>query len=317
MPQPRLDASNCLNCGQAIGGGRYCEACGQEHISPLHPTRELLGQYMEDAFSLDNRLWRTTSTLLTRPGRLTAEYLSGRRQRYIRPLRLYLLASIVFFACFGLRFDPDSVLRESQGGATADSTASSTDVSAASPAADGSQVERLEDGRVRVQFDESTRGSVDLNLLSELAFLPVIGPRLAAREAELERMDPRELFRLGLVELMRHAPKAIFLLAPMTALVLKLLYLRRSRYYVEHFIFALHWHSLLFVVLLAILFNPWWLADLVLALLTPVYLLLALRHVYRQSWPRTLVKHQLVLWSYLPGSIVVFACLAFLSALTL
>jgi hypothetical protein len=150
-----------------------------------------------------------------------------------------------------------------------------------------------------------------------LAFLPVIGPRLAAREAELERMDPRQLIRLGLVELMRHAPKAIFLLAPMTALVLKLLYFRRSRFYLEHLIFALHWHALIFVILLVILFNPWTPLDVALALCTPLYLLFALRHVYRQSWPRSVLKHQIVMWSYLPGGAVALAFLTFLSALTL
>ena len=316
MPKARPESSHCLNCGTLLAAARYCSECGQEHVAPLHSTRDLLQQYAEDAFSLDNRLLRSLGLLVGRPGRLTTEYLAGRRQRYIRPLRLYLITSIAFFASVGLRFDPIAVVGEEDASASADSSGVST-VPPALERDGGSHVEQLEDGSLRVQLDDGAQASIDLDLLGELAFLPVIGPRLAAREAELESMDPRQLLRLGLVELMRHAPKAIFLLAPMTALVLKLLYFRRSRFYLEHLIFALHWHALIFVILLVILFNPWTPLDVALAVLTPLYLLFALRHVYRQSWPRSLLKHQLVMWSYLPGSAVAFAFLTLLSAFTL
>ena len=313
MPTLPRASSNCLNCGAAIADARFCSACGQENVPPLHSTRELARHYAEDAFSLDNRLLRTLALLVGRPGRLTTEYLAGRRQHYVRPLRLYLLASIAFFASVGLRFDPSRVVPAETAAASADSTL------AAPPLREGggSHIEELEGGGFRVELDDNASAKVDLGLLGELAFLPVVGPRLAAREAELERMDPNQLLQLGLSALMRHAPKAIFLLAPMTGLVLKLLYIRRSRYYVEHLIFALHWHALIFVVLLVILLNPWTPLDVCLVLLTPLYLLFALRHVYRQSWWRTIFKHQLVLWSYVPGSVVAVLCLTLLSALTL
>jgi hypothetical protein len=140
---------------------------------------------------------------------------------------------------------------------------------------------------------------------------------LVQRQAELERMEPQQLLRLGLSALMRHAPRAIFLLTPMTALVLKLLYFRRSRSYVEHLIFTLHWHSFIFAVLLVMLFNPLTAIDAGLMLLTPLYLLLAQRRVYSQGWIRTCCKHQLVLWSYFPGAIVILILLTILAALTL
>lgn len=47
-------------------------------------------------------LWRTLAMLLRRPGQLTLEWLQGRRQRWVNPLRLYLSVSFVFFVTAAL-----------------------------------------------------------------------------------------------------------------------------------------------------------------------------------------------------------------------
>jgi hypothetical protein len=50
----------------------------------------------------DSRLWRTLRALLTRPGMLTREYFAGRRERYLPPIRLYLVLSVAFFLLLAL-----------------------------------------------------------------------------------------------------------------------------------------------------------------------------------------------------------------------
>ncbi len=45
---------------------------------------------------VDGKLPRTLKLLLTRPGYVSAEYVTGRRAPYIAPLRLYLLVFLVF-----------------------------------------------------------------------------------------------------------------------------------------------------------------------------------------------------------------------------
>lgn len=52
---------------------------------------------LDQIFSLDNTLLRTLATLIKSPGKLTQEYLMGRRVRYTFPLRLYLIVSFVYF----------------------------------------------------------------------------------------------------------------------------------------------------------------------------------------------------------------------------
>ncbi len=93
----------CLNCGAPLAG-QYCGQCGQRASSRLISLFELLRDAFGDLFELDSRLWRTLVPLLVRPGRLTREYLQGRRARYMPPFRMYLVLSLIFFVV--AFFDP-------------------------------------------------------------------------------------------------------------------------------------------------------------------------------------------------------------------
>jgi hypothetical protein len=90
----------CQNCSAQLPQtphAHYCPQCGQEtHLHPpslLEFLHEFLGHYV----ALEGALWRTLRALLLQPGKLTQEYLAGRRRRYVLPLRLYLSASFCFF----------------------------------------------------------------------------------------------------------------------------------------------------------------------------------------------------------------------------
>src|SRR5262245_28708775 len=107
--EPPLDS--CRNCG-AHATGHFCPNCGQETRLAL-PTfaafmREAAGRYV----ALDGRLWRTLFALVARPGFLTGEYLSGRRKRYIRPARLFLVLYLLLFAVIGLLQSPADLADE-------------------------------------------------------------------------------------------------------------------------------------------------------------------------------------------------------------
>jgi hypothetical protein len=107
----------------------------------------------------------------------------------------------------------------------------------------------------------------------------------------------------------------MFVLLPVVALLFKFWYLFARRYYIEHLIFAMHNHSFMFVSLILILLlniAGGWFADsgltlaksigtwliVALSVWMPVYMLISLRHVYRQNWFLTLVKFSLIGLSY-------------------
>ena len=87
---------NCLNCGNRLRG-QYCGTCGQRSSSRLISLWQLVSDAFGDLLELDSRLWQTLIPLLIRPGRLTADYLQGKRARFMPPFRMYLVLSVIFF----------------------------------------------------------------------------------------------------------------------------------------------------------------------------------------------------------------------------
>ena len=104
VPVVRAGAAGllCTNCGTALLGP-YCSQCGQRHHDhPMHSFWHFVQEATEDLTHADSRLWRTLYALLLRPGLLTREFLDGRRARYLPPVRLYLVVSLLFFLVAGL-----------------------------------------------------------------------------------------------------------------------------------------------------------------------------------------------------------------------
>ena len=88
----------CPNCSAELTG-RYCSTCGQERIGARDlSARRFFHDLADEVGTLRGR-FKTLDTLraLLVPGLLTNEYVSGRRQRYLTPLQLYLVCAAVFF----------------------------------------------------------------------------------------------------------------------------------------------------------------------------------------------------------------------------
>jgi hypothetical protein len=78
----------CRNCG-ASAPGAYCPSCGQETRERLPTLREFMREAAGRLVAFDGKLWKTLGALLFRPGFLTREYFTGRRQRHPARPRLY------------------------------------------------------------------------------------------------------------------------------------------------------------------------------------------------------------------------------------
>lgn len=88
-------AENCANCG-AVLAGHFCQQCGQRahvHRSLLHLGEELLHGLLH----FDAKAWRTLPLLVIQPGRLTRNYIEGKRTRYVSPLALFLFMVFLMF----------------------------------------------------------------------------------------------------------------------------------------------------------------------------------------------------------------------------
>lgn len=90
--------SKCPNCSAELAK-EYCSVCGQrriraEDLSARHFFHELFDEFAN--LQLKFKTVKTLRGLLT-PGRLTAEYLAGRRQPYLTPIKVYLVCAAIFF----------------------------------------------------------------------------------------------------------------------------------------------------------------------------------------------------------------------------
>lgn len=284
-------SQDCLNCGAELRG-QYCGQCGQRATSRLISLWELLRDAFGDLFELDSRLWRTLTPLLLKPGKLTKDYLEGRRTRYMPPFRMYLVLSLVFFVV--AFFDPAdefAILYEQP-----------SEVSDAAATSDESMVDR------NCTFD-------DLNLDDAPQwFKKRLTPERvqAACERAIESGGKSIANSIA-----GNIPAALIILLPFLAFVLKTLYPLSRRYYVEHLLFFVHFHAFFFLILsLQILLSRLgaWVgfAGMLFTLLivaasfyVPVYLFMAMRCVYGQGRLVSFLKFVWLAFWYLVGFTVV------------
>ncbi|MGY4830944.1 DUF3667 domain-containing protein [Sphaerotilaceae bacterium SBD11-9] len=283
-PHERSDLA-CRNCG-TLAPLNYCAECGQE--TALHPptfgefVHEFIGHYV----ALEGALWRTLGLLLARPGRLTREYLAGRRRRYVLPLRLYLTASFLFFLV--LKLLPSAI----DEAASAPAHAQGMGIHSSAQAASAPALETMR------PVDCGRAGEPACNATERFA------NGVAARFSR----DPQGLFKQTVSRLIGMAPYAMFLLLPVFAGIVALAYRNRRMSYGEHFVFSLHLHSFWFLVLLVSSL----LSDVLLWAI-PVYGVWAMHTVYRGGWGRTLLRAAFVSAAY--GALLVLATGALLVAL--
>jgi hypothetical protein len=256
-PQPSsIDAVRCANCGAPLAGP-YCSACGQRHHDvPVHHFGHFVGEALEDLTHADSRLWQTLLALLFRPGFLTREFLEGHRARYLPPVRLYLVVSVIFFIVVGLhsRTSGSEAVALTQSGksfsykvipaeeARGPGALGRRPAPATGQAATGlAAIAPTAAGRQRLCEQAGTF------IERRAGWLAKLGPRVAQNcVAVLTQSGGMERLSAAITA---NLERAMFLFLPLLALVMKPLYLKPPRYYVEHLLFFLHNHAFVFVVL--------------------------------------------------------------------
>lgn len=315
----------CPNCGDA-SPGNYCPTCGQRRIERRVTLRRMIGEAVEDQLSLNATLPRTLKALLLHPGFLSSEYVAGRIQRYVPPFRLYLVSSLLFFLVLSFVTHADG-LQFRVNGTPVDS------VGVAPPAAPAPQAEPLRPGgrpadTSVVAVPAGDRARVDSAAVAELlrgedwagkirfrSPVAVLDSTVNRKLRQFSGTTPRAALLTILAEAVRRAPTAMFLLLPLFAALLKVLYARRGRYYVEHFVFGLHTHAFSFLLLIVLLLLDSWI-EVLLMLWMLIYYYVAMKRFYRQGWFRTLVKYALLSFSYMIAFSLVMVGLFVVALLT-
>lgn len=267
----------CQNCGATLRGP-YCSSCGQHdidyHRSFYHLTHDLL----ENLFHFEGKFLANVAWLLAKPGRLTADFVAGRRASQVHPLRFYIFVTLLFFVGVhvlnhGHLFAYDR--KNADAGVASEPGGPKITVRESSPLGEALN-KKFAAGELRpTQIFDALEGKVPTTLFLCMPLCALILKGLYWRT-------------------------------------------KPARYYIEHLIFAVHLHTWAFLVWmvsagylgLAGELAHWLARWLGLALVAWMiwYGLNAFRVVYRQSWPLTIVKATLLAVTYFIT--VLLLCLA-------
>lgn len=294
----RRKTNRCLNCGHTLGEiYNFCPHCGQENNDNNVSFGTFVGEFFANYLSFDTRIGRSTQPFFFRPGFLTNRFNEGKRMRYVHPLRLYLIMSVLFFfvATLLVRQNLEEVsLSENEIVDVAEAESDSTLSNGLNSILRVMRDPTLSDHQARdslrrmnlVKLNFQNEGIVNTNTIFH----------------QLRRVVSNGLSVFG-GYIMQNLPIMMFIVLPLLALVLKLLYVRRKPLYVHHLVHVLHLHAFAFMMgtlyLLAIVLLdnanmvPDW-VDGVLLLFMITYSFILFLQVYRQSWYKTLLKFFLV-----------------------
>jgi len=324
-----LPFTHCENCGAELIGP-HCAQCGQPAIDYRRSFRHVIVDVLDSFLNWDSKFFATLGLLLIKPWKLTNEFLAGKRVRYLHPLRLYLLASILFFfvinySAKGLKFQPGKISDKNRA-----------EVAAAIEERRDEIEKELEkenlttDQRRKAQeaLDYLTKPSPSATAVTQENSSPTTTPTGSPPDSGQQNYGPvtdrpfmvfddaksttpfekwleaRAKEKMGehgtkmglfITTLFSNLPYMMLCCIPLFAFVLKVLYVRRRIFYIDHLIYALHIHTFFYTAIMLIVFATmgldrvipgafagWIIGALWITFVIQIFL--SIRYVYRQGW---------------------------------
>lgn len=286
----------CKNCDNEFEGN-YCPECGQTRKNFDKPFKFFFIDFMGNIFAFDTRLWQTLKAVLFKPGRLTKDYMEGKRVRYMPPFRFYIFISFVFFLM--LNFQTRRQITGEGIRVEADTTESGDvnfNIIGFGDKKDRNTM-KLEDvlkenDSIKDEFTKAVKEFSDENITNNDS-TEFNKEKETAKESDVDIKHIIEHPEIYIERFFKYSSWSLFLLMPVFGLLLLLFFRKTYKHYIAHLIFALNQHAFLFVLLVIILAVKMIFPEKEifpenkLILLSPVYLLLGAKKLYKRNWFRT------------------------------
>lgn len=246
----KYDFLICPNCGETEVG-KYCPNCGQSNKDFNKPVKEIIGDLF-DSINLDIRLLNTLIPFFTKPGFLTEEYFKGRRKRYVPPMRMYILFSVLFFFLAQVVGLEAFTTMDNADVDSADSTQQNTswsfeisndDVNLTLDNKSNQHVTDSSDINEIITLDNLTQDNVE-NLKQEL--LSDSTTTELAKGAIAGGFNVYENKELVYTKFLKYSSYSLFFLMPIFALILFTILWKSKMMYIKHLIFSINFHSFIF-----------------------------------------------------------------------
>jgi hypothetical protein len=377
---PEEPLTHCENCGAPLTG-EFCAKCGQHAIDYRRSIFRVLLDAADSFLNWDTKFLHSMNQLLIHPWQLTNDFNSGRRARYVHPLRLYLIASIVFFllarainwdsdgpiqltaqdrtelvTSLARMVEPNSPLTPEQRAEVELARVKLAEPEGALTAEQRAQLKKSIHAYIKSQVSKSLGAEERAKMAAMMARIPKIRDPAKETTSPLVPLPPdptasapaipnpsippiniaptpksQHYFSVGppgekksgfalwlekqvkekigedgaraklfLETLRSNIPGMMLCCIPLFAFILKILYIRKGRFYVEHLVYALHIHTFLYVAViitsLAVMganrtvpaLGGWITGLMACAIVVQIFL--SIRRVYKQSWLMTMMK---------------------------
>lgn len=294
----RIKKSTCPNCGtHLLEADNFCSNCGQENHTHKLPLKEVLLEFLESFFHFDTKIRLTLRDLFVKPGSVTKNFNDNKRVRYVPPFRFYLFTSAIYFIVLSASHSTPIKLKENNFDGDNNNTSTNVIIQR-----DTSMFSSVELDEIYLLKQKSHYTNEDIRLFLEKHgktsnLGAVLGTKAFIELTQNSNTEPLEH------KILKNISYLMFLFMPFFALLLYLIFYKKNSFYSEHLIFSVHYHTVVFIILLASLIPalifPNTNFNSIVFFICVLYLFLAVKHIFQTSWGKTLWKTALLVFVYL------------------
>jgi hypothetical protein len=289
----RIKSASCPNCHTVFADehANYCAHCGQENHTHKLPVKHFLMELVESFTHFDTKILTTFKDLILKPGLVIQNFNDNKRTRYVPPIRIYAFMSFAFFLFFSFTVGKEVESISVKVKTTPNKApASNLNIFGTNTKMDTLTSREFSDRPFLTNelIDSTLRSK---NIPTNWLNTRIIHTTIKINKGELAVADLYEKF-------IKYITYSVFILMPIFALLLMLFYRKRNYFYSEFLVFSIYFHTLIFgafgflILLFGFLPIDHKLAYILLILFIgmTVYLGLALKRVFADSTPKTVLK---------------------------
>lgn len=291
----RYRGTKCLNCSHLLDiSDRFCPNCSQINSTKKLTLKDFFEEFFASLISYDSKLLKTLSALLLKPGKITQDYISGKRAYYTNPFRFLLSLSIVYFLIIGFtkNFEQFDRLGQTSYKPLDNFSKNFKNLDKRIEEEQKEVTKTLDSLNIAQLLDDETKQRDSLIMTDVYAYYNSIkdnsfGKRYLYKEEifytllnkdtiysyedAVKKYDLKPSFESRLAfntakirqrpgsfldHFISKLPFAVFFFLPVFSLFIWAVYIRKSHSYTDHLIFSFHNTSLLFILLIiSYLFN--------------------------------------------------------------
>jgi len=292
----------CPNCNHDFNKDfDFCPYCGQRNKEIKLGIKYLVDDFLSGSFNIDSKFFLTFRYLITKPAFITKEFLEGKRAKYITPIRIYLLVSLVFF----------TVLSFTGGGISYSNKDNDDDIPVIFNETTTDSLDVVND--TTIKKTEKFDLNYDTDSTDNESFMGVDLNKLKTFTTKKGRKAFKEKFN-------EYISVSMFFVMPIAALFL-FWFFGKGTYYFEHLIFLIHLQSLIFLIWLVFallyFFIPFSFIDSIGDILIYGSVIVWIKYFYNYKWVKSVFASLLFLFSYFMILGISFIILAWISLIAL